>query len=233
MRFKQVVLRSPMRASVIGLSVSIVSGLVLASCSSSQKKPEPSSSARSPAPEARSFGESVSESRVVNVEPGVAGGVVEDTTSVAVTVKAVDVSRRKVTLVDQDRNEATFNVAPEVRNLDQLRPGDKLTATLKERLTIYVRGDSSGAEKANDTYTAALASAPKGAKPGGVFAESYQVIATVTVIDKDKRTATLKFSDGDTRTVPVRSDVDLSRYKVGDSVIIRVTDSLSVLTSRP
>jgi hypothetical protein len=170
---------------------------------------------------------------VVNVQPGVAGGVVEDTTSVAVTVKAVDASRRRVTLVDADGHQATFNVSPEVRNLEQLREGDKLTATLKERLTVFVRGDNAGAEKANDAYAAALASAPKGAKPGGVFAESYQVVATVTAIDADKRTATLKFSDGDSRTFPIRSDVDLSRYKVGDSVVIRVTESLSVLTSRP
>ena len=42
---------------------------------------------------------------------------------------------------------------------------------------------------------------------------------------------TLKFADGRTHTVPVRFDVDLSRYKVGDSVIIRVTSTLSVLAS--
>jgi hypothetical protein len=61
----------------------------------------------------------------------------------------------------------------------------------------------------------------------------YEVIASVKAIDTVKRTATLGFSDGSIRVITVRSDVDLTRYKVGDSVVIRVTTALSVIVRTP
>jgi hypothetical protein len=204
--------------------------VALASCSS-EEKPKP---------------EAVKRSSVVNVEPGVAGGTIEETTTATVKVKKIDHSTRRVTLVDDAGEEATFTADPEIRNLDQLHPGDKITATLKERLVVYVRSapaaatNSAGgnygaaaADKPSDTYAVALARASKGAKPGGVFAESYEVVALVTAIDSTARTADLKCADGWTHTVKVRPDVDLSRYKVGDSLVIRVTSSLGVLAAAP
>jgi hypothetical protein len=200
-----------------------VLALALASCSSEEKQPPP---------------QTVKTSSVVSIEPGVAGGVIDETATAAVKVKSINHSNRRVTLVDNAGDEGTFTADPEIRNLDQLHPGDKLTATLKQRIVVYVRsapanGDSAAAAKASDTYAAALARAPRGAKPGGVFAESYEVVALVTAIDSTARTADLKCADGWTHTVQVRPDVDMSRYKVGDSVVIRVTASLAVLAAQP
>jgi hypothetical protein len=220
------------------LLASVLSGLCSVSCKS-EKKSESSQAtptktttqnpaakgAPAPAGATKPMG-----TRTVDVEPGVAGGTIDDTVMVAVKVGEVDAKTRKVTLVDDEGHKATFTAGPEVKNFDQIRPGDKLTATLNERLVVYVR---SAAEQPNDAYAAALASAPKGAKPGALMSESYQVVAAITAIDSAKRTATLKFADGTTRTVPIRSDVDLSRYKVGDSVVIRVTSTLAILASRP
>ena len=69
----------------------------------------------------------------------------------------------------------------------------------------------------------------KCAKPGATLAQSYEVVAKVAAIDAGNHTADLTFTNGQTKTIPVRADVELSRYKVGDSVVIRVTESLSVL----
>jgi len=66
-----------------------------------------------------------------------------------------------------------------------------------------------------------------------MVADMYEIVASVKSIDSANRTAILQFSDGQTRTVHVRPDVDLSRYKVGDSVVIRVTSALSVLVENP
>ena len=38
---------------------------------------------------------------------------------------------------------------------------------------------------------------------------------------------------GQTARVAIRPDVDLSKYKVGDSVTIRVTQQLSLLVANP
>jgi hypothetical protein len=142
-------------------------------------------------------------------------------------VNSVDLATRKVTLATENGNTATFTAGPEVKNLAQLHVGDKLNATLLQQLIVYVRREG---DQPSGTYAAAIASAPKGAKPGAVVAEAYEVIAVVTAIDPESRLATLKFLDK-TRTVKVRPDVDLARYKVGDTVVIRVNTMLSVLTA--
>ena len=65
------------------------------------------------------------------------------------------------------------------------------------------------------------------------MAEEYEVTSHVKEIDPVNRTATLEFLDGDTQTLPIRSDVDLSRYKVGDTVVTRVSSSLLLLATAP
>jgi Cu/Ag efflux protein CusF len=155
--------------------------------------------------------------------------VYEDSVTAYATVRGVDPATRKVTLETADGNRATFTAPPEVRNLDQLRSGDRVKATFTERLTVLVNQDATP----GGDYATASARTPKGAKPGAIVAESYEAVASVKSIDTAKRTATLEFADGKTIPVPVREDVDLTRYKAGDHVLIRVTDVLSVLTSSP
>ena len=54
-----------------------------------------------------------------------------------------------------------------------------------------------------------------------------------SALDSDKRTATLRFQDGTTRTYPVRSDLDMSKYKVGDKMLIRLTESVALAVTKP
>jgi len=203
------ILNSKLAAVVFGCGCT----LVLASCTS-EKKTEPSSSM------------AAAGGRTVTVQPGEAGGVVEDSYSVSATVTSLDRATRQVTLTAGDGSRTKFIAGQEIRNLDQLHEGDKVTATISERLVIFVRTDG---EDPSVTHASALVTAPKGAKPGAMAAEKYEVVAKVKSIDTANRIAVLQFTDGDTRKVKVRPDVDLSKYKVGDSVVIRVTAMLSVL----
>jgi hypothetical protein len=65
------------------------------------------------------------------------------------------------------------------------------------------------------------------------MAETTRVTAKVTAIDSEHHSATLQFQDGSRRTVPVREDVDLSKRKVGDSVVIRITEALAIQVDKP
>jgi hypothetical protein len=78
-----------------------------------------------------------------------------------------------------------------------------------------------------------VALAPKGAKPGGIVAATTKVTAKVTAIDAEHHMATLQFEDGTTHTVAVRPDVDLSKRKVGDKVVIRKTEALAIRVAKP
>ena len=199
----------------------------LASCTSKDKA-EP----KEPTPQqtsSSSASSSGSDSTTGAYTPGEAGGVATRVIKATATVTEVDPKTRKITLSTDDGSRATFTAPPEMHNFDQLRVGDKVNATLKEQLLVAV---GPGTQPGN-AHGAVVGRAPKGARPGAIAAETFQAIATVKAIDSTNRTATLQFADGDTASVPVRKDVDLTRYKVGDSVLIRITQQLTVLTERP
>jgi len=102
----------------------------------------------------------------------------------------------------------------------------KIVAT--EELVVRM-GDKADADEA----AAVVALAPKGAKPGGLLAETRQVKGAIVAIDSVKRTVTLKFENGATKTLPVRADVDLSKYKAGDEVVFRVAEMMAISVEKP
>lgn len=186
--------------------------VLLASCTTEQKAPPKAAPA--------------SLERSVTTESGVAGGTVENVFIAQAVVTAIDQSTRRVTLAGPEGNKFTFTAGPEVKNLAQVRVGDKVTATFARRLVVTVRSDDAAPSL---TVDATRATALRGEKPGMLVAEETEVVARVTGIDPVARTADLSFADGTVKNVPIRADVDLSRYKVGDNVVIRVTNALTVL----
>jgi hypothetical protein len=159
---------------------------------------------------------------------GTAGGVFVQTLEITARVAAIDKASRKVTLVSPEGIKQTVRVGPEAINFDQVRVGDQLKVTVTEELVVRMAapGEASGG-------AALVALAPKGAKPGGLIAEAVQVTGTVTAIDTAKRTATLRFADGTTKRFSVRSDVDLSKCKVGEQVVFRATEMMAVSLEKP
>ncbi len=162
------------------------------------------------------------------VVPGVAGGSMVDSFTATATVTAIDKATRKVSLKGNDGATVTFAVPVEARNFDQIKVGDSVTATITETLTVFVR--SSGAA-AGSTGATGMAIAPKGAKPGVMIADAVEIVAKVKSIDTATRKVMLEFEGGDTRTVTARPDVDLSKYKAGDSAVFQLTQSLSVIVA--
>jgi hypothetical protein len=207
-----------------GLLTSLAFAGAAVSCTS-DKKAEPKPDSTVPQATKASAGGGTS---AMSYAPGVAGGVLDETFKASATVSAVDPTTRKITLTTDDGTQGSFTAPPEVRNFDQIHAGDKVNATVNQQVAIFVDRD----REASATHVSAAARAPKGAKPGALVAEAFEVVATVTSIDTASRRATLKFVDGQTKTVPVRKDVDLSRYKVGDSVVIQVMQQLTVLVDK-
>lgn len=160
--------------------------------------------------------------------PGEAGWVYEETFTASATVKAIDPASRTITLKGSD-GEGKFTAPPEVRNFDQIRTGDHVKATVLSRLVIFVSPNAAS----SSTSAEITARAPKGAKPWGLVAESFEVVGTIKSIDTNTRAVEIEFPGADTRTVKARPDVELSRYKVGDKLVIRVSQHLMVLVETP
>jgi hypothetical protein len=161
---------------------------------------------------------------------GVPGGAAVATYQITATVTAIEKDARKVTLLGQDNIKQTVKVGLDAINFDQIRVGDQVTLTLIEQLIISVVGEGGAS---SDAGAQVVALAPTGAKPGGVLAETTQVTAKVTAIDSEHRRATLQFEDGSIHTVAVRPDIDLAKRKVGDKVVIRLTEAVAIGVKTP
>ncbi len=156
---------------------------------------------------------------------GVPGGVVQETTVLTATVKAIDYDARTVTLVDQYGNQKTVEVGPEAVNFNQVEEGDLLAIEMVEQLAIYM--EEEGDVDTDDAAGFAVL-ADEGQKPAGVMGESIATRAQVLAVDTTARTATLGFEDGTTDTVAVRPDIELDQSLLGKIVVIRLTTAMAV-----
>jgi len=167
---------------------------------------------------------------VTAIEPGVAGGVSVETSQETATVTAVDKATRKVTLVTKDGTKKTVKAGPQVANFEQIEVGDQVKATVTEQLVVFVRKPG---EPAGDGAAAVVALAPIGDKPGAVLASTEEITAKVKSIDLKNRKGTLLFPDGTTKTYKARKDVDLTKYSVGDEVVINMTETVAISVEKP
>lgn len=156
---------------------------------------------------------------------GVAGGVIVKTMEFSARVTAIDSGNRRLMLLGPNGEKKTITVGPEAVNFDQIRKGDLVKATVTEETLVYL--DEEGAST-TEGVAGMVALAPEGAKPGGLVAGTVRMTATVVALDENMRTAKLEFSDGSTKTFPVRDDIDLSRHKVGERVVFQITEMIAI-----
>jgi len=192
--------------SMTALAMLSLTLFTLASCSSTPTPPPPVGSA------------------VETYKKGVPGGVIVQTVKVTATVTAIDHAKRTATLLAPDGKKFFVKVGREAVNFDQVRVGDQITAVVTQRIVFSF--EKGGAASADGT-AAVVTRAPKGGQPGGLAAETTQVTGKVVAIDLEKHTATVEFDDGVIETFS-RNDVDLSQHKVGEQVVLRVTEMVAI-----
>lgn len=154
------------------------------------------------------------------------GGMVVDETQVTAVVKAVDHAKRTVTLLLPSKETKTFTVSKEAVNFPQVKVGDEVKASYIESIAVFVHGPD---EKPSAEEATTVALAPKGAKPGGLVANTQSITAKVTALDQKTRVITLTGPQGNSLTFTVGPDVKrLNEIKVGDTVSLRYTEALMV-----
>lgn len=160
------------------------------------------------------------------VVEGVAGGIVQKTSVLTATVKAIDYSTRKVTLVDQDGNQKTLEFGPEAVNFNQVEKGDQVTIEMIDQLAVYLAEDGTTAGATSEEGVALLSA--EGEKPAALMADTIETEATVLAVDLEAHAVTLGFEDGSQNTVTARPDVVLSEAQVGKVVVMRATTAIAL-----
>jgi hypothetical protein len=152
-----------------------------------------------------------------------------ETLEETVTVQAVDVPNRLLTIKTSDGGVQTLIVPAEVKNLPQLKPGDKI----RTRYTLAVAAEIKQPGEAVHTSEAKerAAVAPAGAKPGAVAQREVKKVITVKATDPVKHTLTFQGPEGNTRILTVRKpemQAFLKKLKPGDIVEVVFTEGVAI-----
>ncbi len=125
---------------------------------------------------------------------------VANTAAVSATVAAVNPATRTIDLTTADGQTIQLTATPEMRNFDQIEPGDVATLEIYGSVQVALAGPGAPAEP--QTF-AVFGRAPEGARPGAMA--GMMTTATVQFISYNPATfeAALILPDGDAVTVPV------------------------------
>lgn len=152
-----------------------------------------------------------------------------ETEELTAKVESVNPATRDIVLTGGEGIRLAMVAGPEVRNLEQIKPGDKVVAVYHQALAAAVkpRGTPISPPAAADK----VERAQPGEKPSGAMGVSVATTVQIESVDKSFNTVSFKRSDGIVRTVAVE-DPDAQRFihtlKPGDPVEIVYTEALAV-----
>jgi hypothetical protein len=163
--------------------------------------------------------------------PKPAGIVLGDAVTITAKIEYIDKKDRVVGLRGPAGNLAFFEVDEAVKNFNRIKVGDQVKADYYEALAVYL--GKPGTQPEEDAG-AIIATAAPGKKPGVFAVGAVDESASVTAIDRTKRTVTVKGPQGHTYTVKV--DPSLSAFEtinVGDSIHIRYVEAIAISVEKP
>jgi hypothetical protein len=139
-----------------------------------------------------------------NLRPKGETPVIEDSVEVEVSmsplrVESVDTTKRIVVASSRETGTIEMTVAPEVRNLEGVHPGDQICPKVREKLTVFVAPQS---ERGYSGVT------------GGPRA------SRVLVVDPSYRLLAVQYPDGRTNTFKVGLSTRMKDMEPGDSVAV-------------
>jgi hypothetical protein len=145
------------------------------------------------------------------------------------TVESIDQGSRLVTLRGEDGVGTTIKVSDEVRNLPQVKAGDKVTVSYYEALAAEVKKPGEGVQGVEADV--ATTRAPEGSMPAAGAGVLMRTTVTIDSVDTQFNTVTFRRSDGLLRTVAVESpegQTFIKGLKKGDQVEIAYTEALAI-----
>lgn len=152
---------------------------------------------------------------------------VTDTVTATATVESVNHAARTAALRSAEGRTFTVRAGPDVRNFDQVRPGDRLRVSFTEALAAEVIKPGTGVTSVTPTLSRAAA----GAMPSGSVGVATQGVVKVQSVDTASNRVTVVGADGVPVTLNVR-DAQAQQFirglKAGDEVQLTYTESIAV-----
>lgn len=144
-------------------------------------------------------------------------------TMMTATVVRVDVASRVVELKDEKGKTFSISVDPALKDLDKVKAGDRVNATLTQSVAYELKKPGPGGPGGAVTE---VEQGKAGEKPSGTKKTVTTKVVTVAAIDPKVPSVTFKGSSGESKTVIVQNPANLEGVKVGDLVEITYTESI-------
>jgi hypothetical protein len=157
--------------------------------------------------------------------PGKLG--VSETVKMTATVVLIDMSSRDLVLIDSQGKMHKVNVSDQVRNLDQVKVGDKVSAEYTEAISLQLKKRGT-ANVPPASAEEAIIRSPKGMKPGGAVGRKVTAFATVVAVNPKKQFVTLRGPLGNEYDVQVVDPALLKTVNKGDEVEVVYTEALAI-----
>jgi hypothetical protein len=154
----------------------------------------------------------------------------EDDMLVTMTAKvqAVDLEKRELTLKGPLGDVADVTVDKAVERLDEIKPGDEVTAKYYLSMAAELREPTAQEKEKPITIVEAETRAPKTDAPAAKSLRLIKVVATVEGLQRPTRLVTLKGPRGKFLTVKAK-DVDrMEKLHLGDTIVVTFTEALAV-----
>ncbi len=153
------------------------------------------------------------------------GGVMVEAYTAVFTVDSIEAGTRDVVLRRSDNSLTAYRCGSDIRNFDQIKVGDHVTATVAQEVVVVLAKDDLVPTAGTATV---IVRSPKGAKPGGRLVGTRGFTAKVMSVDTEKREVTLQMIDGKNKIVEVGPDINLANVKPGDDVGVKVTRAIAI-----
>ena len=148
---------------------------------------------------------------------------------VRVTVKAIDLAKRELTIQHEDGTVEPIVVGDAVQRLNEVKVGDTIDVEHYESLTLALDKKPGAAPAATGEQAEARTEA--GELPGGVRVTKVTINAKVTAIDAKTNKVTLTGPQGNSLVLDAKPET-VAKLKVNDIVEAVYTQAFAVAVSR-
>lgn len=160
-------------------------------------------------------------------DPGPASAARETTVTRTAVVESVDRETRQFLIQMDDGRKLSLVAGPEIRNFDQIEPGDVIRAEFLEAVAVRMADASSSP---GPTAAVVAERAALGERPGAGAAASVNLVVEFVAYDPATNVASFFTPDGVLRSVVVRPEMRAfaAARKPGDLVDLTITEAAAI-----